>query len=660
MAAAAAKVDGQDKVLAMAQRIVKSLATSKNGADDMILILSGFDNRLSTMNRLLTSSSSSADCSFLAAVQVIRRWESPDSFLWEASKEDSDEYLDAVDELISLLKSGSSAKELRAWADIAVQLAMGRLEDELIHLMTRATVQYDVEGLYSSINWVSLTLARDASDGAEDSEGSEADEMQPVDIPQERGGSSISPCRKIDFVLPEVVSDLKEIADRMVCAGYGKELCQAYINVRRDALDKHLSILGFERTSIVEILRTEWRALDEKMKKWIHALKIAVKVILMEEKRLGEQIFAASKELLEECFTGVAKGFILQILNFGDAISICQRSAEKIFRTIDMYEALANVIPDLQSLFSGEAQALVCVEADGILKRLGDTARSILMEFANSVQTDTSRKPLQGGDIHPLTRYVMNYVNLLVEYKSSLDVLLDGDDISDEIKGDDDQCTGEIVPSARKILLLISYLEFNLEMKSKNYEDGGLKCIFLMNNLFYIVQKVKESKLLIVLGDHWLRERREKIKQYAISYLRASWGKTLSCLKGDGLAGVRGGIFNTSSKMAIKEVFKNFNIGFEEIYRNQIAWKVSDSQLREELRISISEMVIPAYRCFFGRFSSHLEGGRHVAKYIKYAPDELETCISDFFEGLPGLSNHLIRRKLSSHRALPSHGCYDC
>ena len=42
-------VVGNDKVLAAAQHIVKSLATSKNAADDMIRILSGFDNRLSSI-----------------------------------------------------------------------------------------------------------------------------------------------------------------------------------------------------------------------------------------------------------------------------------------------------------------------------------------------------------------------------------------------------------------------------------------------------------------------------------------------------------------------------------------------------------------------------------------------------------------------------------
>jgi exocyst complex protein 7 len=49
---AAAPPDGQEKVIAVAQHIFKSLANSKNIVDSMIRILSGFDNRFSNMTDL--------------------------------------------------------------------------------------------------------------------------------------------------------------------------------------------------------------------------------------------------------------------------------------------------------------------------------------------------------------------------------------------------------------------------------------------------------------------------------------------------------------------------------------------------------------------------------------------------------------------------------
>ncbi|PKA61267.1 hypothetical protein AXF42_Ash006164 [Apostasia shenzhenica] len=662
--AAAARVDGHDKVIATAQQIVKSLATSKHAAEDMIRILSGFDNRLSTMNDLFPSTDSGCNSPIAEgsdhreealagdprlddAEEVIRRWEISNSLIWEASTEEACEYLDAVDELVSLLESEPCSEDLRSRAEICLQISMARLEDEFRHLMVRNTVPLDADVLRSSIRRISGSFACGADETIEDFEGSADEEQQQEASPEERGGSSISDCRKIDLVLPEAVCDLKEIADRMVLAGYGREICQVYSSIRRDVLDEYLLILGYERMSIEEVQRIEWQTLNEKMKTWIQAMKIMVRVLLTEEKNLCEQIFASSVDLQEECFTNAAKGCIMQLLNFGDAISICQRSAEKLFRTLDMYEALDDVIPVFHSLISGDAHNLVCSEAEEIKKMLADAVRGIFMDFANAVQKEASRKPVQGGEIHPLSRYVMNYVKLLVDYSSSLNVLLDNEDFPEEGKGDD--CTEEMTPLGRHLLLLLSYLETNLEQKSKNYEDGGLQFIFLMNNILYIVQKIKDSELLKFVGDDWVRKRRGQVRQHATSYLRASWTKVLSYLKDDGLGG--SGSFNSSLKIVIKERFKSFNLGFEELYRNQTAWKVSDPQLREELRISISEKIIPAYRAFFGRFGSQLEGGRNVAKYVKYTPEELENYLSDFFEGLPGPLNHP-KRKLNSHYSL--------
>ncbi|KAJ8458078.1 hypothetical protein OPV22_031004 [Ensete ventricosum] len=79
MAAAAARADGQEKVIAAAKHIVSSLATSKNAAEDMTRILSGFDNRLSTINDLfapLQTAAAEALTSprFSSASRPPRRW----------------------------------------------------------------------------------------------------------------------------------------------------------------------------------------------------------------------------------------------------------------------------------------------------------------------------------------------------------------------------------------------------------------------------------------------------------------------------------------------------------------------------------------------------------------------------------------------------------
>ena len=94
-------------------------------------------------------------------------------------------------------------------------------------------------------------------------------------------------------------------------------------------------------------------------------------------------------------------------------------------------------------------------------------------------------------------------------------------------------------------------------------------------------------------------------------------------------------VSGNTCKSMMRERFKSFNAAFEEAHRIQATWFVPDLQLREELRISISEKLLPAYRSFLGRFRQHIESGRHPEMYIKYSMEDLETALSDFFEGCP-------------------------
>ncbi|PQQ17378.1 exocyst complex component EXO70B1 [Prunus yedoensis var. nudiflora] len=489
---------------------------------------------------------------------------------------------------------------------------MTRLEDEFRHILIRNTVPLDLERLYGSIRRVSLSFASNDGEIYEEFE-SFGEEDRDAGRFHERGGSLGD--TDVDLIQPDAVVELKEIAERMIRSGYEKECIQVYSSVRRDALDECLVILGVEKLSIEEVQKIEWKSLDEKMKKWIQAVKIGVRVLLTGEKRLCDQIFEGTDETREICFNETAKGCIMQLLSFGQAVAIGRRSPEKLFRILDMYDAMADVLPDLQQMVTDE---YVVIEARGVLDELGDAAKGTFAEFENAVQSEASKKPMLSGEIHPLTRHTLN---------SLLDT-------------GEEELQRKHVPDRPRLLLLISNLESNLEEKSRVYDDGAMQCVFLMNNILYVVQKVKDSEIRKLLGDQWVRKRRGQVRQYATGYLRAAWSKALSCLKDEGI----GGSTSNASKMALKERFKNFNANFEEIYRIQTAWKVPDAQLREELRISISEKVIPAYRSFMGRFGSQLESGRHAGKYIKYTADDLEGYVLDLFEGTPGVLHHLRRK----------------
>lgn len=650
----------EDRVLATAQQIVKSLNTPKEVREDMMLIFSSFDNRLSNIKTVMTDQNDALLARLEAAETIIHRWDggndssrhsssssgnhrsSSFSLSFDGSPDEATEFLSAVDEIISLLVDLSSENkpDMVDRADSALQMAMSLLEDEFRRILIRNTVPLDAERLYGSMRRVTLSFADgDVTEDFEnfglvangDGDGSGSRRR----LFHERGGS-IGCDLWVDLINPTAVEDLKEIAERMIRAGYEKECVQVYSTVRRDALDECLMILDVEKLSIEEVHKIDWKSMDEKMKKWIQAMKITVRVLLAGEKKLCDEIFNDSETSKEVCFNETTKGCVMQLLNFGEAVAIGKRSSEKLFRILDMYDALANVSQTLEVMVTDD---FVCSETKGVLEALGNAARGTFVEFENNVRNETSKKPTTNGEVHPMIRYVMNYMKLIVDYAATLNSLLENDE-SDGLSRDDD--TEEMSPLAKRMLMLITCLESNLEEKSKLYEDGGLQYVFLMNNIHYVVQKVKDSELGKLLGDDWVRKRRGQIRQYSTGYLRASWSKVLAALRDGSMAGgssgspsygQRSNSSSSASKMALKERFKGFNASFEEIYRLQTAWKVPDPQLREELRISIQEKVIMAYRAFFGRNKSQLEGGRHAGKYIKYTPDDLESYLPDLFEG---------------------------
>eukprot|EP00268_Persea_americana_P052989 TRINITY_DN5971_c0_g1_i1.p1 TRINITY_DN5971_c0_g1~~TRINITY_DN5971_c0_g1_i1.p1 ORF type:complete len:605 (-),score=84.92 TRINITY_DN5971_c0_g1_i1:197-2011(-) len=600
-------MDGEDRVVATAHHILKTLGPTTDLTNDMLSILSTFDHR----RRFSSSISSPLD----ATESTILRCEDTISRdpHWEDSPSSASHYLSAVDHLLDLTLSSSPPSadpETLDRADTLLQTAMSRLEDELRLILLRNAVPLDADLLYRRIP--------SAAAGHDDN----------VEIGDCDGVS--------ELLRSDAVDCLREIVDRMVRAGYEKECSQAYVSVRRDALDECLSTVGVERLSIEDVQKIEWKDLDDKMKKWCQSIKIAVRFLFPGERHLTNQIFRSSSPIAEICFAETAKCSVMKLLNFAEAVSIGRPASEKLFRILDMYESLTGAIAELENLFSDiELGEFIFGEARVILAALREAVKCTFAEFESAVRREPQRA-VQGGEIHPLTRYVMNYIKLLVDYSNTLNSLLDDCQ---------DNNSDGITPIGCRLVLIISYLESNLNEKSKLYEDGGLQYVFLMNNILYIVKKIKDSELRSLFGDQWVRKHRGQVRQYSTSYLRASWTGLLSCLKDDGLSS--SGSSRSASKMMIKERFKKFNLGFEEIYRNQTGWKVSDPQLREELQLSVSEKVIPAYRSFVGRFGIQLESGRNAGKYVKYSPEDMENLLLDLFEGSPGSLNHP-RRKLSA------------
>ncbi|KAJ3677094.1 hypothetical protein LUZ60_002818 [Juncus effusus] len=529
---------------------------------------------------------------------------------------EAERYLRAVDELHSSVSASGSFASSSARAS-ALESAMARLEDEFRHILVSRSIEIDTESLVD-LNSLSMSTSPAKENSAE------------VSTPPPSSNS----IRDLDLLPPYAIEDLRNIASRMVSNGYGRESVQVYGSARKPAVNRSLRRLGIEKLSIGDVQLMDWEALEIKIERWIQSAGIAIRVIFSSERNLCRMIF--DEEGLDGApFSEAVKGPALQLLGFAEAIAISRRSPEKLFKILDLHNSLSDLLLDISAIFNSESTESISLQAEEIVSRLAYAVRGILSEFENTVLEDSSETPVPSGTVHPLTVYVINYISLISDYKQMLMKLITTRP-SYRISGvlEDLDLPESEIPLAAHLVWIIFVLHQNLKSKSRLYKDAALSHLFIMNNLRYIMQKVKDSpELTGMIGDGYLRKLKRKLGQAAANYQRATWTKILNCLRDEGLH-TTGGFTAGISEVTLKERFKAFNASFQEAHRIQSLWLVPDTQLKEELKISISEKILPAYFSFLGRFRQRIQDGKHPGMYIKYSVEDLELAVLDFFEGV--------------------------
>lgn len=598
--------NGEQKLIDMARHIAKTLGHTDSMTDDILKIFSNFDGRL--REKL---SDDGIEQSIKTLHRRLSRHMSTESPIWSNSA-DVSSFLDSVDQLIAAVRDWTPLaghKRVAACLDRAedlLQQTMLRLEDEFRTLL-------ELGG--------GSTRHPDYSD--DDASVEDEDEDDSIPVAQQVTDYDIV----IDALPAGTVGDLHEIAKRMVAAGYEKECCGAFSACRREFLERSLSRLGLQKLSIDEVQRMQWTQLEDEIEKWIKAINVALRVLLPSERRLCDRVFFGCSSAADLSFMEVCRSWTLQLLNFADAVAICSRKPERLFKVLDVYEAVRDLMPEIELLFSDECCLPLRNEALSVWKRLGEVIRGIFLELENLIRRDPAKSAVPGGGLHPITRYVMNYLRAACRSRQTLEQVFEESVDVDYGKGDD-SAPASSSSLAAQLGWIMDLLESNLEAKSKVYKDAALSSVFMMNNGRYIVQKVKDSDLGALLGDDWIRKNMAKVRQYHMKYQRSSWGKTLSFLKVD-----HDSVASNAATKTLREKLKMFNTYFDEICKAQSSWVIFDEQLKEELKISISGNLSPAYRNFIGRLHALADAGKLTDRHIRYSVEDIEARITELFRG---------------------------
>ncbi|KAK4441123.1 Exocyst complex component EXO70H1 [Sesamum alatum] len=430
------------------------------------------------------------------------------------------------------------------------------------------------------------------------------------------------------------MADLMGIADCMIKCGYGRECIRVYKTIRKSMVNESLYHLGVERLSYPQMKKMEWLVLEPKIKRWLRVIKFAVKTVLHGEKILCEIVF--SEKVAESCFLDISCDAALNLFSFPENVAKCKKllSPEKMFIALDIYEAVSDLWPEIESLFASKFFTAVRTQATAARAKTGEAVRNILGQFEAAIEKDSSKSPVAGG-VHPLTRYVMNYLVFLSDYSAHISAIVEDWPVNPQsnplpepqfssltaVSEDDPSAT----PISRRLSWLILVLFSNLDGKAAQYSNAALSYLFLANNLNYVVYKVQNCNLALLIGSGWIRKHEAKVKRYLAKYEKLGWSKILSSLPENPTAEI--------SPKEVKECFKKFNSSFQEAYKKQCSWVIPDPKIRESVKFSVSRKIISSYMMFYQKHRGKHDKECTVESFIRFAPEDLEKYFSNMFAG---------------------------
>ncbi|KAK3119851.1 hypothetical protein QOZ80_9AG0676350 [Eleusine coracana subsp. coracana] len=440
--------------------------------------------------------------------------------------------------------------------------------------------------------------------------------LRPTKSDNGNDGLETDSYRTPTLIPPRVLALMNDIAQQLVQSGNQQSCYQIYRDCRASALELSLRKLGLEQLRKVDVQKMQWEALEAKIGNWIHFMRIAVKLLLPGERQICNKIFYGVNINKGHCFAELTTNSIVSLINFGDAVAMGKRSPEMLFLMLDMYEVMCKLQPEIEIIFEGKPCSEIRDAALGFTKRMAQTIHTKFTDFEIAVENDGSKTFCHDGTVHPLTSYVINYVKFLLDYQSTLELLFEEFETSDaEFK----------FPAV--ITRIMQSLQNNLDGKSKQYKDPALTYLFLMNNIYFMVTKVRRSEVKHILGDDWIERHHRIVQQNVDQYKNVAWAKILQTLSVQ-FAGSSG-----ISSATIKERLKSFNMQFEELHAKQSQWSIPDQELRQSLRIAVAEVLLPAYQSFVQLFSILIENSKNQQKYIRYSPEAVDQLLGQFFEG---------------------------
>ncbi|XP_054898777.1 exocyst complex component 7 isoform X5 [Poeciliopsis prolifica] len=416
--------------------------------------------------------------------------------------------------------------------------------------------------------------------------------------------------------------------------GYDNDL---RVKLHSDALnEKHGATIGKDDV------------LDIEIDSYIHCISAFVKLAQSEYALLTEII---PEHHQKKTFDSLIQEALDNLMLEGDNIVSAARRA--IMR--HDYSAVLTIFPILRHLKMNKSEFDSTLQGTAastknklptLITSMETIGAKALEEFADSIKNDPDKEynMPKDGTVHELTSNAILFLQQLLDFHETAGAMLASQVLGDTYNIPLDPRETSLASSSTSDFnkrLLSSYickvlgnLQLNLLSKSKVYEDSALSAIFLHNNYNYILKSLEKSELIQLVTVTQRKAEssyRELIKQQIDIYQR-SWLKVLEHLTDKNMPIFQPGAkLKDKERQVIKDKFKGFNDGLEELCKIQKGWAIPDKEQRDYIRQSQRKIVSDAYRAFTQR-CANISFTKNPEKYHKYRPEEVEEMIEKLFD----------------------------
>ncbi|XP_029456319.1 exocyst complex component 7 isoform X8 [Rhinatrema bivittatum] len=353
--------------------------------------------------------------------------------------------------------------------------------------------------------------------------------------------------------------------------------------------------------------------LDIEIDAYIHCISAFVKLAQSEYQLLMEII---PEHHQKKTFDSLIQEALDNLMMEGDNIVQAARKAiirhdySAVLTIFPILKHLKQMKPEFDQVLQGTT-ASTKNKLPGLINSMETTGAKALEDFADNIKNDPDKEynMPKDGTVHELTSNAILFLQQLLDFQET---------------------AGAMLASQGKVL---GNLQLNLLSKSKVYEDLALSAVFLHNNYNYILKSLEKSELIqLVAVTQKTAERsyRDHIEQQIQMYQR-SWLKVTDYVSEKNLPVFQGVKLKDKERQMIKERFKGFNDGLEELCKIQKAWAIPDKEQRDKIRQAQKSIVQEAYGAFLQRYGN-VPFTKNPEKYIKYRVEQVGEMIEKLFD----------------------------